>query len=207
MTVSSAHDRHQLDRLAFFSDAVFAIAITLLIIEIRVPHLPEPAGDTALAGALLGLMPNYIGFVISFLVIGRFWVGHHRGFGLLDRTDAGLIWRNLLFLMAIAFMPFPTAVLSEHVNSRVGVGFYTAWLILAGLFNVALMHHAMRGPLVAPHGTDADRRRSRRMSWSPIVIGVLGFGCAMIQPAFGLIALLLSPLIVRLFTREWTPTA
>ncbi|MGI4878609.1 MAG: TMEM175 family protein [Janthinobacterium lividum] len=193
------HDRFQLERLAFFSDAVFAIAITLLIIEVRLPSgLPD--SEQAIAQALADLIPQYIGFFVSFFVIGRFWIGHHRVFGRLQRADDGLIWRNLLFLMTIAFMPFPTALVSHFVSTRVGVGVYAAWLTLAGIFNLVLERYAMRGPLAAPGGLD-DLRRWARAGWAPVVVGVLAFGCAMITPHLALVPLLTSPVITRLFNR------
>ncbi len=98
--------------MAFFIDAIFAIAITLLVIEIRLPAMGIESSD-ALSRALEGLVPKFLGFVISFFVIGRFWIGHHRVIGHLRTCDDGLVWRNLLFLLTIAFMPFPTAVISE----------------------------------------------------------------------------------------------
>lgn len=193
------HDRFQLERLAFFSDAVFAIAITLLIIEVRLPPgLPD--SEQAIAQALADLIPQYIGFFVSFFVIGRFWIGHHRVFGRLQRVDDGLIWRNLLFLMTIAFMPFPTALVSHFVSTRVGVGVYAAWLTLAGVFNLILERYAMRGPLAVPGGLD-DLRRWARAGWAPVVVGLLAFGCAMITPHLALVPLLTSPVITRLFNR------
>lgn len=125
------HDQFQLERLAFFSDAVFAIAITLLIIEVRLPAT-TPETERGIAQGLADLIPQYIGFFVSFFVIGRFWIGHHRVFGRLKRVDDILVWRNLLFLMTIAFMPFPTALVSHYVSTRVAVGAYAGWLTLAG---------------------------------------------------------------------------
>src|SRR5207237_4400 len=124
----SHHDRMQLDRLVFFSDAIFAIAITLLVIEIHVPDLTGIVTEQRLADALLDNIPQYIGFLVSFFVIGRFWIGHHRTLGRLSRAEPRLIWVNLLFLLTIAFMPFPTAVISNFASSRVAVGVYTVWL-------------------------------------------------------------------------------
>lgn len=194
------HDQFQLERLAFFSDAVFAIAITLLVIEVKLPP-GLPTSEQAVAQALADLIPQYIGFLVSFFVIGRFWIGHHRVFGRLKRADDGLIWRNLLFLMTIAFMPFPTAIVSHYVSTRVGVGTYAAWLTLAGVFNLLLERHAMQGPLAAPGGLD-DLRRYARAAWAPIVVGVLAFGFAMVSPHLALIPLLGSPVITGLFNRR-----
>jgi uncharacterized membrane protein len=193
------HDQFQLERLAFFSDAVFAIAITLLIIEVRLPAT-TPETERGIAQGLADLIPQYIGFFVSFFVIGRFWIGHHRVFGRLKRVDDILVWRNLLFLMTIAFMPFPTALVSHYVSTRVAVGAYAGWLTLAGVFNLAVERHAMKGPLAAPGGLD-DLRRYARAGWAPVVVGVLAFGFAMVSPHLALVPLLGSPIITALFNR------
>jgi len=194
------HDQLQLERLTFFSDAVFAIAMTLLVVEVKLPD-NVPATDVGLADALLRLIPQYIGFLVSFLVVGRFWIGHHRVFGRLKRVDDGLVGRNLWALLTIAFMPFPTTLVSHYVGTRVGVCFYAAWLTLAGLANVMVERYAMRGPLVAPGGID-DLRRWAQGGWAPVTIGVLAFAAALVDPLFALVPLGLSPVIVRLFTRK-----
>lgn len=154
------HDQFQLERLAFFSDAVFAIAITLLIIEVKLPEW-TPETEPGIAQGLADLIPQHIGFFVSFFVIGRFWIGHHRVFRRLKRVDDTLVWRNLLFLMTIAFMPFPTTLVSHYVSTRVAVGTYAAWLTLAGVFNLLLERHATQGPLAAPGGLDDLRHWAR----------------------------------------------
>jgi uncharacterized membrane protein len=194
------HDQFQLERLAFFSDAVFAIAITLLIIEVRIPAGTSDS-ETGLAQALVDLIPQYIGFFVSFFVIGRFWIGHHRVFGRLARVNDGLVWRNLLFLMTIAFMPFPTALVSHFVSTRVGVGAYAAWLTLAGVFNLMLERYAMKGPLAAAGAID-DLRRYARAGWAPVIVGALAFAAAMITPHLALLPLLGSPVITALLGRR-----
>ena len=194
------HDQFQLERLAFFSDAVFAIAITLLVIEVRLPET-TPATEQGLAQGLAGLIPQYIGFFVSFFVIGRFWIGHHRVFGRLKRVDDALVWRNLLLLMTIAFLPFPTALVSHYVGTRVGVGVYAAWLTLAGVFNLLVERHAMKGPLAAPGGLD-DLRHWARAGWAPIIVGVLAFAFAMVTPHLALIPMLGSPLITGMLARR-----
>jgi uncharacterized membrane protein len=118
---------HPLERLVFFSDAVFAIAITLLVIEIEIPHLD---GHTVAAvNALLHLTPSFFGFVLSFLVIGRFWIGHHNAFTMIDHYDGRLAWPNMLLLMLIALMPFATAFMSANLGQLVPTLFYNLVLL------------------------------------------------------------------------------
>lgn len=110
-------DEFQLERLAFFSDAVFAIAITLLVIEIKVPELEaEHISDGMLLDKLAHIIPKFIGVIISFFVIALYWISHHRLFGYITKYDRRLLWPNLLFLITIIFMPFSTAFLSEYYN-------------------------------------------------------------------------------------------
>ena len=134
-----------LERLIFFSDAVFAIAITLLALEIR---LPEGAG--ALGDQILALAPNILAFILSFLVIGSYWVAHHRICQYLARYDTGLLWHNLLFLMGIALMPFTSGLIARHGDTTTAVAFYAATLTLAGAFLSAFWLHATRRGLALP---------------------------------------------------------
>ncbi len=197
------HDRKQLERLTFFSDAVFAIAITLLVIEVRVPHVPH-LDNHALAQALVDLLPNYIGFVVSFLVLGRFWVVHHTAFGLLKAADHRLVWVNLLFLLVVAFMPFPTAVLSEYTGLRVGVGLYTAWLTLLGVMNRLVIRTALRNPRLVHDDVDATTIATQlRNSWISIILGTVSFAAGMIMPVLAVVSLVIgSPLIGYLVRRR-----
>jgi uncharacterized membrane protein len=199
----TTHDRAQLERLIFFSDAVFAIAMTLLVVDVRLPHV-APITEATLAQALLALFPQYIGFLVSFLVVGQFWIGHHRVFGQLARSDDTLVWRNLLFLLVIAFMPFPTTLISQYASTRVGTGVYAAWLTLAGLVNVWVERHALAGPLMVP---DRGGPRTTARGWTSVLIGVLAFAAAMVSPLLGLVPLTLSPVIVRLVRRRATAPA
>ncbi len=112
-------ERFQLERAVFFSDAVFAIAITLLIIEIKIPHFEGPVTETMLANSLLNQLSEWIGFIISFSIIGVYWNAHHRTFGYLERIDKKLMWLNLFFLMTIVIMPFTTEFYSIYTLMKV----------------------------------------------------------------------------------------
>ena len=98
------------DRLEIFSDAVIAIAITLLVLDIRVPQAPQGQ----LLHALGRQWPSYAAYVLSFAVIGIMWVSHHSMFERIREIDRGLLFSNLLLLLGIAFLPFPTPLLAEY---------------------------------------------------------------------------------------------
>jgi uncharacterized membrane protein len=136
-------ERHQLglERLIFFSDAVFAIAITLLILDIRLPAGAESADNRQLFTMLIGLSNRYFAYFISFWVIGLYWISHHRKFLYIKRFDYRLLTLNLLLLMVIAFIPFPTTVMSENGN-RTATIFYSLVMALGGLFLALLWWHA-----------------------------------------------------------------
>lgn len=195
--MTNEREQAKLERLTFFSDAVFAIAMTLLVIEVRLPEV-HGASDQRLVQALIGLLPNYVGFVISFLVIGRFWTGHHRLMAMIDAADPALVRANLLLLMAIAFMPFPTAVLSDYSLTRVAIGFYTAYLMIVGLTNIWVIRRALRHLSRDDQAAVEDARQLRRSMWSPLIIAAVGFAAGMALPAAGLLAMVLVSPVIRL---------
>lgn len=134
----------QLERLILFSDAVFAIAITLLIIEIKVPELHgEELTEQHLLQKLAHLIPKFIGFIISFVIIGLYWTIHHRLFGFVKNFNGGLLWLNIFFLMAIVLMPFTTALYSEYALQNVvsPVIIYACNLIFIGIMNFSLWRY------------------------------------------------------------------
>ncbi len=127
-------------RIEAFSDGVIAIAITLLVLEIKVPHLKEGA-EGNLWKELLQLWPSYGGYLTSFLVIGIIWINHHQMYKLIQRTNHAFLALNVLFLMVISFLPFPTGVLSEYMREgreqQTATIFYAGiMLLMAGVFNI-----------------------------------------------------------------------
>jgi len=128
------------NRLEAFSDGVTAIAITLLVLEIKVPP------GESLGLGLLHLWPSYLAYTTSFVVIGAIWLNHHAMFDMIVRADHGLLLLNTLHLMFIAFLPFPTAVLAEalHASSgqNVATAFYAGTLTVIGLLVTAMWWHA-----------------------------------------------------------------
>ena len=107
----------QLERLILFSDAVFAIAITLLVIEIKLPEINLIEGTSFEKSLIIALKEKHSelsGFMLSFIVIGQFWSSHHRMFGYVENFDTGLIWRNLLMLFWIVLVPFSSALNAKY---------------------------------------------------------------------------------------------
>jgi uncharacterized membrane protein len=138
---SSATDRRRgPERLEAFSDGVFAIAITLLVLEIRVPSTDQLNDPVELIKALGALWPSYVGYLLSFVTIGIIWANHHNLFRLVGRVSHGLVLANLLLLLTVGFVPFPTALLAatlETPSAQIGVLVYAATFVAVAIaFNV-----------------------------------------------------------------------
>lgn len=185
---------HALERLVFFSDAVFAIAITLLVLEIHVPELPRGTSDTAYLQALADLFPSLIGYVISFWVVGMFWLGHHRAFSMAARHSRSIPGWNLFLLGIIAFMPFATAFLMLNASGRVPTLFYCFTLLAAALVNMKVVRVVtgpdMIDPAVDPAAVIYVRRRSASVVLGALTAIAVGF----FMPRFAQIALASIPL-------------
>ena len=153
-------------RIEAFSDGVFAIAITLLILEIKVPHV---AGK-ALGAALLEEWPSYIAFLASFFTIGVMWMNHRRLFDLIDECDETLTFINLILLLGVTWIPFPTAVLATYLtteNDRLaGVVYASSFLAIAIVFQF-LQRHVARLARAEKHEHAAHIRR--QYWWGPLL--------------------------------------
>ena len=167
-------------RILALSDGVFAIALTLLILDIAVPATTNP---DALGKALLDLWPRYLAYLLSFLVIARFWVIHHQTFRVIVRDNATLVWLNFLLLLFIAFLPFPTAVLGAHEGSAAAAVLYAAALCLTSGSSAAYLWYATgRGNLMRSDVGRAQKRAMRARSMSGPVFFALTVPIAAFAP-------------------------
>lgn len=142
----------ELDRLVFFSDAIFAIVMTLLVLNIEVPRIPSGEVAAELPGRLLALWPEVLGYAISFLVVALFWVAHHGVFRAIEGYDRVLIWLNFFFLMFVSFIPFPASLLGEYGDQQLTVVIYAAIMATARLILAAIWWYATSGHrLVSEH--------------------------------------------------------
>jgi uncharacterized membrane protein len=165
------HVDHRLERLMFFSDAVFAIAITLLVIEIKVPHLGSGNNDEAWA-SLRALIPNFMGYVLSFVVIGRFWMAHHVALQIPEYYVPKLMWPNMILLMTVAFMPFATANMAENLINRGPMIFYNGVLLALALASAWVVSISSAEGNARPMFKALDRATLQGRSYG-VVIAVL----------------------------------
>lgn len=158
-------------RVEAFSDGVFAIAITLLILDIKVP---THAG-TSLWSVLGTQWPSYFAYVVSFLVIGIMWVNHHTVFGYIVRVDRTLLFLNLLLLMGVAALPWPTALLADYLRegpaSHQAAVVYSLFMVYHALIFQALWWHLTRTGHLFDHRVDrvAARRTRTRFALGSVV--------------------------------------
>jgi uncharacterized membrane protein len=157
-SIDGSPDRSSTDRLAFFSDAVFAIAITLLAIDIRIPADLPSNTDDALIDALRALAPAIFAYGLSFMAVAAFWTGHHRTFRVLQRIDNRLVLLNFVFLAFVALLPFPTSVVARHGDLVSAAVFYALFLALTAALSAALFVYPVRAGLMAAAVTSAMAR-------------------------------------------------
>jgi uncharacterized membrane protein len=166
-------ERDETTRVEAFSDGVFAIAITLLILEIRVPE--EVAGGAGLGRALLALWPSYLAFFTSFATIGIMWVNHHRLFTLIRRCDHWLLVANGFLLLWVSFLPFPTAVVARSLTGSAGAArtaaafFSGTFVVVAVAFNLLWRYAAARPHLLDAAVSEASiRAQTRQYAFGPV---------------------------------------
>lgn len=183
-------DEKESGRLEAFSDGVIAVAITLLVLTIKIPGGEPPSGslpdDTALWQSLYAEWPTLLAFATSFLTVGIIWVNHHRLFQYIKRTDTGLLLLNLLLLFVIVFIPVPTSLLAEyllHPTQHLAAQIYSGTLlVLAVCFNLVWRYATYHGRLLAK---DADMRAvaaiSRQYIFGPLLY-IVAFALTWINP-------------------------
>jgi TMEM175 potassium channel family protein len=177
----------EFDRVVFFSDAVFAIAMTLLVVGIGVPNVP----DRAFEGALDGKVPEITSFFISFVVIGYYWLAHHRFVSQLVALEQGIIMLNLLYLAAIAFTPFPTALVGRYEQFSVTVVIYAVTLGAASLLEAAMFIRAQQQHLFRNRLPEDVFRYGLVASLIPVVAFVVSIPIALASPTIALLSWLI----------------
>jgi uncharacterized membrane protein len=139
------------DRLEAFTDAIIAIAITLLVLDIKVPSREVNESNQALWHALGDIWPNYFGYALSFIVLGIMWVNHHHIFQYIARTNHTFLIINVFFLLCVSFLPFPTALVAEyigHEGAKTATIVYTGWFVVTAIFYNLIWRYPQRAGLI-----------------------------------------------------------
>ena len=192
----------QADRLAFFSDAVFAIAITLLALNIRAPSLAGRADEHALAVSAGETVPRVLGFLLSFLVIGSYWRSHHRLFRWVRGQDPRLVTINLWLLLFVSFIPAPTAFYSDYPGFRTPLVIYAACLSAVGVMNFILWSYVRRHPdLLDPAAPPLELQLGASRSLLIPAVCALAVGLSFVSLWLAGPSLLLIPVWMRVYTR------
>ena len=170
-------------RTLTFTDGLFAIAMTLLVVDLAVPTLSDAGSVHELADKLNDDSAKFISFFISFAVIGRYWFAHHTYFSALARIDRGLIGLNLLYLAFIAFLPFPTALLGEYFENPLSIAIYAVNVALVSGMEVVLFSYAYNHGLLARKLPRDVYRYGAAMSLSPVLFFLLSIPVAFASTA------------------------
>lgn len=192
---SFAERFHRNERVVIFSDSVFAIVVTLLVLELRVPRLGDPADPRELFAAIGGMRPELFSFVLSFLFVINLWVSHNLFFRILDRVDNTILWVNNLFLLFVCFIPFPTAVIGAYPrNPAAIVMFGLDWIAIAVIL-FTMGRYAIGAGLLSEHVEGARYRQAVRVLGYLLPLSLLPLLVAYLVPPLALALYVLMALV------------
>ncbi|TMC01763.1 MAG: DUF1211 domain-containing protein [Chloroflexi bacterium] len=190
----AAHERYDVGRLLAFSDGVFAIAITILVLGIPVPNV-APADPLV---ALRSLAPSLAGFGLSFVLVGTQWIAHHRLLRKLDFCDGPILWLNLLLLMGICLVPFASSVLTRYGDVAAGVIPYAALQASIGVVFILLRLYLIRNGV--------PLQTTLAMSWVPVVVFLVSIPLALRDTSLAFIVWLVGFALSRVRGGSIVPT-
>jgi TMEM175 potassium channel family protein len=174
-------DSVEFGRTVAFTDGLFAIAMTLLVVSLAVPTLSDTDSVGQLADKLSDDSATFVSFAISFAVIGRYWLAHHTYFSALARLDRTLIALNLLYLAFIAFLPFPTALLGEYFENPLSIAIYASNVAIVSGMEVVLFAWAQNHDLLEKKLPRDVYRYGAAMSLAPVVFFLLSIPVAFVS--------------------------
>jgi len=187
--VKQSNEQRETGRVEAFSDGVFAIAITLLVLELKVPPVDRNTSGQALGDALVRLWPSFAAFLTSFAAILIMWMNHHGIFRMVRRVSGPFLAANGFLLLTVTFVPFPTAVLASHVlgpSSTVAAAFYCGTYVLVSIAYNALWDAATRGGLLRSGVPESHVRKIRRTYRAGFFVYVAATGLALWNAHAGL---------------------
>jgi TMEM175 potassium channel family protein len=206
MSVRRTYERDSVEfgRALAFSDGLFAIAMTLLIVAIAVPHIHDTDSVSDLWDALNDRSADFVSFFIGFAVIGRYWVAHHQSVSLLRAMDQRYLSLNLVYLAFIAFLPFPTALLGEYFENPLSIVIYAINVGAVSGMEVVLFRHAYRSGLLERQPPRDVYRFGVLMALSPVLFFAVSIPFAFISTTLAVCIWFLG-IPLGAFSDRWKP--
>jgi len=183
----------RLGRTEAFSDGVFAIVVTLLVLELKVPILHDRASVSELDHRLVGLVPKFLSWLISFVIVCKFWLNHHHLLTFARHATYGMVWLNSIFLMGQAFIPFPTGLMGEYPTNPLAVSLFGAVMAVNTLLFIALQSYIL-GNLLKPELVSAVVPHLTRKSFVGVVSYLLGAAATLFNVHVAFVLYALTPL-------------
>jgi uncharacterized membrane protein len=177
-------------RIEAFSDGVFAVAITLLVLNFKVTGLSA----AYLRVQVLAQWPHLLAYVLSFVIVGVYWVAHHNLFHFLAHTNRALLWLNNFFLMTIAFLPFPAGLLGEYPSAQISIVIYGCTLIAANTFLTLTWTYAGRASLLAPGTPSAFHRFATQITFAPVIVYAIAVAISFVNRVIPMVLFAAVPL-------------
>ena len=199
-----ALSKHRIEAL---TDGVYAIAITILVLELKLPEATAVRSQADLVQALVHLIPKFVAWIISFFVLAIFWVANHRLFQWIKSVDPKLLWITILTLMGASFLPFGSALVGEFSHAFISQAIYAADMGAMGLLTLWMLSHLERHPELCHEAMPAGVLKAARIRcWGIVATAALAVAIAAVDPRFGTMAFVLMGFIARASRRhERTP--
>jgi len=192
------------NRLEALVDSVFAFAMTLLVLSLAIPTIPGSRAAAELPGYIAGMYPQFLRFLLAFVLLAVFWIIHQRHFRSLHTVDALVIWLNIGILISIVFLPFTTSVSGNYSNVQVAVVLFDLNMFVIGLFFTAHWYYITNTPrLVEPAISERTARCGTRKSLVTPVVALIAIVLSFFFPGRSSLAYLVIPLGIYLVGRFW----
>ncbi len=188
-----------LSRVEAFSDGLFAVAATLLVLDLKIDSLNDPHSVTELKGQLIEQLPKFYSWLISFFIVCKFWINHHHILSLCGRVNYGMVWLNSIFLMFQSLIPFLTALMGEYHENPLAVCLFGIAMAFNTLLFIALLFIALHAYilkfLIKPQFVGTQPPHVIRNSFLGVGAYLLGAGMAWMNVKIALLIYGISPLI------------
>jgi uncharacterized membrane protein len=182
------------NRLETLVDGIFAIAMTLLVLTIAPPRPPAADASAVLPGMILDLVPQILLFATAFLVLGIFWLGHHRQFHFVHTVDTRLLWINLLLLIAIVFVPFSTDLAGDYPSVQIAVLLFHINILIVGLIYAVQWRHICNSTHLCDPLPDSDTMKLRNLESLLVpLVACIAVGISFFSAVLSLLAYLVIP--------------